>query len=110
VSKQNNKKPQNNSKQNNKNPQHAFNSIHKTALQKPNTTNNKVSVHHNRRRRSLLTNNLHSRKVNRLSNRWITDYQTRLKNRLASVMRMRNKDNQLYRRNYDVLEKVEIFA
>jgi len=52
---------------------------------------------------------MHARTGAPLSTRWMTDYQTRLKNRLAAAMR-KNKDSQLYRRNYNVLEKVEIFA
>jgi hypothetical protein len=52
---------------------------------------------------------IHARTAAPLSTRWMTDYQTQLKNRLAVAMR-KNKDSQLYRRNYNVLEKVEIFA
>ena len=68
------------------------------------SNNNKVV-----RRRPRLTRKLHASAMTPLSNRWMTDYQTRLKNRLAIAMR-KNKDSQLYRRNYNVLEKVEIFA
>ena len=119
--KQNNKKPQNASKkpQNNKKPQNAPKKPQNTSKQNNNTSPNapkkpsiSPSTKFSNAPKTFQTNHhvsIPPRGGTSLSNRWITDYQSRLKNRLAAAIR-KNKDSQLYRRNYNVLEKVEIFA